>query len=307
MKRKLIVEKWSVSDIVKTYTEKIANKILELSNNQFEKKQVNYSPITNSAYVEGVFEIDTFDFGNDKMPTPLKVEYIMYEIDSASAYNNIIKNEEKGFVNSESDYKQSYVRIVSGYIGDYLIPDFYENISHEIAHIYQYSQSMQKKIDLYDEVIKLFNSSEKNKHYVGYVLYFTFKHEQDAMVHQFYEHLNDINYNANDFDSVLNNFNEYKQFLYMISNVKNINKDELKEILNSIGFSIADYNKRIHYSFKRFVQKLYNAFKRNLYDMNERTKGLSINYGMSKTLMYEEVIKKYNFRPLEKIEKIYKI
>lgn len=305
MKRRCIVEKWSISDIVKTYTDKISEKIIVLSEEQFINKEVKYSPITNAAYVEGNFEIDTFEFGNDEMPPSLKIEYIMYEINSASAYNNIIKKEDKGFVYSESDYKQCYIRIVSGYIGDYLIPDFYENVAHEVTHIYQYAQGMRKKVNLYDEVIKLYNSAEKSKHYVGYALYFTFKHEQDAMTHQFYEYLNNINFNANDFEMVLNNFNEYKQFLNSINNVKDIDKNDLKNILNSIGFSVADYNKRIHYSFKRLVQKLNNAFNRNLYDICERTKGLLISYNMSKELMYEDTIKKYDFKPLIKIESIY--
>ena len=145
MKRKLVVEKWSISDIVRTYTDKISEKIIELSTEQFDNKQYKYSPITQTAYVEGKFEINTFDFGNDKMPPVLNVEYIMYDVHNANSYNNVIKKEDKGIVNSESDFKQNYIRIVSGYIGETLLPDFYSSISHEVEHIYQYACGMQKK------------------------------------------------------------------------------------------------------------------------------------------------------------------
>ena len=305
MKRKLVVEKWSISDIVRTYTDKISEKIIKLSTEQLDNKQYKYSPITQTAYVEGKFEINTFDFGNDKMPPVLNVEYIMYDVHNANSYNNVIKKEDKGIVNSESDFKQNYIRIVSGYIGETLLPDFYGSISHEVEHIYQYACGMQKKIDLYDAVCNLYKDENVDKQNVGYTLYYTFKHEQDAMAHQFYEYLDTINIYSNNFENILEHFSEYMAFTKAINFIKKMDKDRLKTILNSIGFSIADYNKRIHYSFKRFVQKMHNAFNRKLYDMNERYKCTNIGYNMTNVMIMEECEKNIGYKLQEKIESIY--
>lgn len=304
-KRYIINEKLSISDIVNTYTDKISEKIIDLSVEQFNKKQLKYSPITNAPYVEGSFVIDTFDFGNDKMPSSLKVEYIMYDINSAIAYNSIIKTEDKGIVNSESDFKQCYVKIVSGYIGDTLLPDFYTTIAHEVTHIYQYAQGLQKKIDLYDAVIKLYNSNVNDENTIGYVLYYTFKHEQDAMTHQFYEFLNSKDYNNTEFEKALESYTEFKNFTNSINNVKKIDKNNLKNILNGIGLSIGDYNQRIHYAYKRFIQKMKNAFDRNMYELAEHSKKFIIGYNMSKQMILEECEKKIGYKLTEKIEKIY--
>lgn len=293
-----INEKLSISDVVKNYAEDISNKIEDKAINLFNNNQIYYSPVTHTCYVCGKFNYSTLGFVNDKMPTSLTVEFIIYDVNSIEEYNKLVYNEKNEFLNSESDYKSAYIKIVSAYINNELITNFYENVYHEVEHIYQYAQGMQKKVDLYDAVIKLNQSSDNDNRNIGYSLYFTFKHEQDAMTHQFYALLKEYDFNINDFELFLNKYSEYKNAISALKQVKLINKIKLKSILNEIGLSIVDYNKRIHYSYKRFKQKLYNAFKLAFYEMNEREKHLISMYNFGKEILYEHQIKKYNFKPL---------
>lgn len=307
MKINLLNEKLSVSNVVKTYANKIADKIEDEAIFLFKNKKIFYSPITKTCYVTGEFTIDTFEFANDKMPTSLKINFIIYDVKNIKEYNELIYNEQSNFLNSESDYKSLYIRIVSAYINNELITNFYENVYHEVEYIYQYAQGMQKNINLYDEIMQLNNSKNKDEKNVGYSLYFTFKHEQDAMAHQFYALLREYEFNINDFNFYLMKYSEYKNAISCLNNVKLINKAKLQEILKNIGLTISQYNKRIHYSYKRFKQKLYNVFKLSFFELNETHKHLISMYNIGKELIYEDTIKKYDFKPLIKIESIYEI
>ena len=101
-----------------------------------------------------------------------------------------------------------------------------------------------------------------NGYYVGLCCYFSFKHEQDAFVHQFYAQLFQ-NTKNNDFENLINIYQPYKTMLkaYNVL-VKNRNNDSIMNAINYLGYSRSSFIKLVNYRWKRFKRKLLNAYSR---------------------------------------------
>lgn len=141
----------NVSDDVYQFAVEIYNKILNDADiRQMQKSRVNgflfvqNTLLLNNSNVKWIFNnIDS-----------LKVTYILYISETTKEYNYIMQNIDAD-ANSESDYDNKSITIVSGYIDDYIAPDFLSNICHEVNHLYEYDNGRQKRVDLY-ELKKLF-------------------------------------------------------------------------------------------------------------------------------------------------------
>lgn len=118
----------------------------------------------------------------------LTVHYIMYCLETQREYYILMLKLGKN-ANSEADSETNTIKIVSAFIGDGVSEDFYETISHELEHLYQYGKGMKKREGLYDRAVAMANSKDDSSKYVGLGCYYSFKHEQDAFVHQFYTFL----------------------------------------------------------------------------------------------------------------------
>ena len=171
--------------------------------------------------------------------------------------------------------------------------DFAENILHEITHLYQYGMGMKKRVNLYNDVIKLCGNTDSIAQAVGRTVYYTFKHEQDAMVHQFYGNLLQTKTNE-DFENICEDNSEYGNaldYLYVVNN----NKDDAKRYIQQLGFSFEQYNKRIYFSYKRFKQKLYNAYilyvsqKHNDFDIKNESKTFELI--LSKQIIFDKLMR----------------
>lgn len=304
-----IQETKSISNDVVNLSDLIADKILR----QVPLKQTQVSKINGALFVEGEFIQNVYSEinGIDK----LTVHYILYRFENKGEYNQWLRtvsiNNEPKHYNSYVDYEEKYLQIVSAYIGNVIMTDFAENILHEITHLYQYGMGMKKRVNLYNDVIKLCGNNDSIAQAVGRTVYYTFKHEQDAMVHQFYGNLLQTQTNE-DFENICEDNSEYGNaldYLYVVNN----NKDDAKRYIQQLGFSFEQYNKRIYFSYKRFKQKLYNAYilyisqKHNDFDIKNESKTFELN--LSKQIIFDKLMReakeKYG-KIIFGIENIYK-
>lgn len=253
----------SISGDVVRLGDLLADKILEDASKQSKK----ISKITGAMFVEN--DITQNLYGEIDSIETLKVHYILYFFKDMSEYNQWLKtvslNDDVMHYNSYADYESKTMQIVSVYINGQIHTDFKENILHELTHLYQYGKGMEKRVNLYDKVISMCSCDDYMAIAVAKTVYYTFKHEQDAMAHQFYAYLCQEN-PSSEIDEILEN-SEYGRaldYLYVINN----NKEEAKPFIKELGFTIEQWNKRIYYGYKRFRQKLYNAF---LYYMQTMT------------------------------------
>ena len=273
-----LFETKSINNDVVNLSDLIADKIL----NEAPKQKMNVSKITGALYVEGGFIQELY--GEIKGIDKLQVHYILYDFENFGEYNQWLKTvstkDESKHYNCYSDYVTKEIQIVSAYVNNKILSDFAESILHEITHLYQYGEGMQKQVNLYDNVIKMCLNNDVISSAVARTVYYTFKHEQDAMVHQFYGYLlqNGIN---DDFEKLIIDNSEYGNANKSLK-IVNQYKEKAIEAIKELGFNVEQYNKRIHYGYKRFKQKLYNAYllysqQKNSFDITNESKTFELN------------------------------
>lgn len=257
LSKNIILEYKSISDDVADFAEYVGNAIINDAQNQVRTA----SEQTYQYFKENTFQIRVRNFlkGGDI----LTVNYIMYFVETEEGYNILVKGLEQK-ANSEADEETNTIKIVSAFIGVNVADDFYETIYHELEHLYQYGMGMQKRKTLYEKTKDLLDrgNNDINGYYVGLCCYFSFKHEQDAFVHQFYAQLFQ-NTKNNDFEKLINTYQPYKTMLkaYNVL-VKNRNNKSIMNAINYLGYSRSSFIKLVNYRWKRFKRKLLNAYSR---------------------------------------------
>lgn len=236
----LFTEEKSISKEIIQLCNEIQNCILEDMQQQEEK----YSKYTQCIFKTNSFKLsfqDDFPFLDDVVLT-----YTVYFIS-----DDVLKNNNISF-NSSYDSQTNELKIVTYFIEDKPTLDFSESIIHEITHMYQYNIGMSKRQELYNIMIEMLkDESNIDRYYVALALYYTFPHEQDAFVHQFYKGENGV-------------IEEYKPYIYFknaIEVVKNNYKQNkrMQKAIHELGYSFKAYFKRLHYGLKRFERKLNNV------------------------------------------------
>lgn len=142
----------NISDNVYQFSVNLYHKIL----NDADIRQMQKSRVNGFLFVQNTLLLNNTNvkwiFNNIDS---LKVNYILYVSETTKEYNYIMQNIDAD-ANSESDYDNKSITIVSGYIDDYISPDFLSNICHEVNHLYEYDNGREKRVDLYDKVRELF-------------------------------------------------------------------------------------------------------------------------------------------------------
>ena len=195
--------------------------------------------------------------------------------------------------NSESDYDNKSITIVSGYIDDYIAPDFLSNICHEVNHLYEYDNGREKRVDLYNKVRELIAMKNNDAYIVGNAFYYSFQHEIDAFVHQFYGFLKQEKPNHLNFEQLLN----YSEYINALSAYKFVyNKRNDKKVMNWInylGYDRKSYFKRLKYGLKKLFTKIKNAYLRYKLENRQMTEGVIHRLQNNEKIRLEEC-KKYN-------------
>lgn len=118
-------------------------------------------------------------------------------------------------------------------------------------------------------MLELVNHPNVKFKYVGYCLYYTFRHEQDAFAHQFYGFLMQNKPNL-PFDDLVRYTELYQCTQCYKTVIKNYwNDKDVKKYLNSFGFTFEKWKKKVHYGMMRLERKLRNAYKTYMLNVNE--------------------------------------
>jgi hypothetical protein len=267
-KRNYIIESQSVSDDVVKLAETVGQKVISIT----KKQQIKKSEQTNFYYVDGEFKIRTN--GKLKGGEVLTVQYIMYMFTSQEVYYAFLTNNNEN-LNSEADPDTNTIKIVSAFIKGGVVNDFYETISHELEHLYQYGCGMEKRAELYDKAIKLLANGNSNidAYYVGLCCYYSFKHEQDAFVHQFYTRLKQMGKRGH-FDYFIKDYQPYQTISKAYEVLLDFQDNErIMKAINYLGFTRKQFINLIYYRLKRFDKKLYNAYRRYMGETATLTEG----------------------------------
>lgn len=298
--KKIILEKKSISDDVVSVSYEVGRDILKCALNQ--KQKISKDHMTK--FVEGKFNmrIDNFLEGGDI----LTVEYIMYFVESAELYNTL--NSMLGQnANSEADDETNTIKIVSGFINGEPSSDFWGTIHHEVEHLYQYGMGMKKRKGLYCRMRELIDRGENDidSYYVGLCCYYTFKHEQEVFVHQFYSLLNQKG-DDNNFEISINNFTPYKVFdtAYDVL-IDNQDKPQMMKAINYLGYTRKKFIDLVYYRFKRFENKLLNAYRRYKCDKTEKD-GIGVDRQIRRMNEWINESKKCGYEMEWTYESIYK-
>jgi hypothetical protein len=295
--KKILLEAKSISDAVIKLTNIVGKGII----NDASKQKMNRSEQTDVNFIENEYQISVD--GYLKRGNVLTVHYIMYCLETQREYYILLPKLGKT-ANSEADTETNTIKIVSSFIGNDVSEDFYETISHELEHLYQYGKGMKKREDLYDRAVAMVNKKDKHSKYVGLCCYYSFKHEQDAFVHQFYTFLQKSNKQSS-FNDYLNIFQPYQ----MVNEVYNFvinNQDDnnVMKSINELGFTRKKFINLIYYRINRFDTKLYNAYCRYVTE-TEKLYENGIDRLVSRIVRRIEEIKKMGYDIECGIESIY--
>lgn len=252
-----LLEYKSISDNVVDLANYVGNAIIKDSQSQ----EKTASEQTYQYFKENTFKIRVKNFLKDS--DILTVNYIMYFVETDEGYNILVKGLGQK-ANSEADEETNTIKIVSGFIGNNVADDFFETIYHELEHLYQYGMGMIKRKTLYEKTRELFDrgNNDINGYYVGLCCYFSFKHEQDAFVHQFYARLHQKGKRDN-FEILANNFIPYQTMLKAYDVIiKNQDNYYIMCAINYLGYSRKKFINLLKYRCKRFETKMLNAYNR---------------------------------------------
>lgn len=272
--QKLITERHSVSDKVKTLSDFIFDKIKE----DLPNREMCRSIFDGIKVKEGSIVCDLFEIGPqfDNVQLHYTIYFPKDDIDIRLLNEKYLPQ-----LNSSYDNETNELVIVTWiYKGEFAY-DAESSVYHELTHLYQYRMGMEKRVSLYDAVIELQNNKKIPSYarYVGLAIYYTFPHEQDAFTHQYYALLKD------GYDIKPTEFGYFKRFkdIYEILLDYQDNGFVL-DAIKSLGFSISSFFQRLDYSLKRFQKKLTNACTLNYYEEKEEQ--------ISETVKFETDLKR---------------
>lgn len=266
------------------------------------KKRVNYSWDENKPYIEGEFDFSFDDVGLD-VGSIYKITYTFYMVDNIAQYNRLFSNVNGDeSANSSSDFINKRINIVSGIIGWSPSPDFLSNVMHEVDHIFEYSKGFKKNETLYNEILYGLNSDDEAKKTVARLMYFGFKSEQDAFVHQFYGSLVQNKYEG-DFDTALHKISEYGNLLnaYVDFVHGRVPRNEIIKACNELGTSFEHVIRFSHYIKNKMMNKLFKAYNRYMINSAKGVTMESIHQkNGAKRMLFAEYQERYKNMEIKK-------
>lgn len=152
--------------------------------------------------------------------------------------------------------------------------EFDSSIQHEVNHIFQFSNGASKNEDLYSCIVDV--SNDENSTYqdklVAYLLYLSFKTEQDSFVNQYYAYLKQNNV---DWDSVYDYFpdaiqNPYSKFLDTYDAIDQTILTD-KYLLTKFDINKKQFLMRIDKTDKRMRNKMMKAAAKYRKDITHPT------------------------------------
>ena len=263
-----INEELSISNNVIDVTKKIMKGCLD----NLEKLPLRSSNDFNRYFKECEFDVDV----NGLIPNTLSIHiklfcYIFRNDEEYNSYKNTLNT------NCLADYDARTIELRLVLINGAPNDEFQSSIQHEVNHIFQYANGASKNETLYDRIVKV--SSNQNSNYkekmLAYMLYLTFKTEQDSFTNQYYAYLKQNNVK---WDEVYDYFpdddgNPYSNFLDTYDAILRMNVTD-SEIRNLFGINKKHFFLRVSNADKRMRNKMMKAASRYRRDITKGTETL---------------------------------
>lgn len=290
---KYIKEEKSISTTVKQLSETLMGLIYKDSMDVAQK----LSLVREVPYLENTFEFSLKDYFNGTKNEfgfdTLYVSYIIYNCDTMNEYYEKVYTYGK---NSESSYDDRTMLIVTGMVEGQILPSFSEEVFHEVTHLYQYGNGMEKRVNLYDNVIKMMKSCDnKICDAILRITYMSFKHEQDAFAHQFYAKLK-TNRDNRGFDETLigTEYDFYKKLRITYFYDKETDRKYVEDFLSKLGMDCNLFEKRMNYGASRLKSKFKNAYDK--YKIDTYRSNLKLEQSNKLMITKMEILNEYRKR-----------
>ena len=273
--KSIILNEWkSVSDSVIKVADTVVNLVLiAAKRNDFYKLDMKLS---GTPVLDGDIPLSMSDFfGNGTNPFGIDILDIHYRIalfDNIKIYNSNIEAFGSSEYDSETNKMVVRIATIKGNITNDLCENIVQEVYHELNHVFEYGNGLQKRTELYNKITGGLQSRDKIKRVVCLLSYFSFPHEQDAFAHQFYGFLKARN-SFMPFDVVVQDFKYYSEFSNAISAYQKMlskDPDGVYKAVNEIGLHHKQFEARTHFGFKRFRKKLRRVYERYSYERSNR-------------------------------------
>ena len=264
-----LCEKWSRSDEIDGVVSLVYSKIEETLGNATENK------------IEKGLSLYVGDFECEMWCEKVNVEYYVYNADSDEIIYNAIQN---AFSRNGYD-EETKEMIITIYLsnGEVIEPVSTKNISHEVEHILQiqYSKKNNKNYKLLNrdeykyasEIIDNEKAPQIAKK-IAWLFYYSNRHEQDALMNEYYE---DLRHNR---QFIIDKNSEIHSRLFSYEHLaewcKLCNTEEFNNELNvyrRFGYNRTAFFTMVDKGLKRFKKKMKNVekhFENRVSQLNEQ-------------------------------------
>lgn len=224
---------------------------------QLENASLKSSNEFNRFFKKAEFDVST----NNLIPNAINLHIDLFCY-CFRDYNEYIGQKNTLNTNCLADFEAKRIELRLVTINGVPNNEFDSSIQHEVNHIFQYSNGAAKNENLYKHIVDVTNndkSSYQDK-LIAYILYLTFRTEQDSFVNQYYAYLKQNNI---DWDFVYDYFpddeeNPYSKFLdvYYIISTMHISNEYM---INTFGITKKQFFARIDKADKRMRNKMMKA------------------------------------------------
>lgn len=242
----------------------ISNNVIELTNriyneciNSLKKCNLKSSNEFYRYFKETEFNVSTNNLIPNLDVIHIKLFcYVFRNEDEYKIYNRSLNT------NCMADFDNGLIELRLVMINENPNEEFYSSIQHEVSHLFQYANGCRKNENLYSRIVNVYNnvkSSDKER-WAAYLLYLTFRTEQDSFVNQYYAYLKQNNVS---WDDVYKYFpdddgNPYSKFLDAYDTFLELNMSN-DEIVKAFGINKKQYMIRVYNADKRMRNKMMKA------------------------------------------------
>lgn len=262
-------EEMSISNNVIDVTTEIMKSCLD----NLEKLPLKSSNDFNRYFKEGEFDVQTNGLIPNIQAVHIKLFcYVFRNIEEYNCYKNTLNT------NCLADYDTNVIELRLVLINGKPNDEFESSIQHEVNHLFQYANGASKNENLYKKIVSVTSNPKSNykEKMLAYMLYLTFKTEQDSFTNQYYAYLKQNNVK---WDDVYDYFpdddgNPYSNFLdaYDAVSQMNIADSEVKKLF---GINKKQFFLRVSKADKRMRNKMIKAatrYRRDITNVNETLK-----------------------------------
>ena len=257
---KILTEKWSISDEVEEYYEKILNDItLDIPNSDTEK--IDNRIVFHTNVLENYHILEQ----------TLQINYFIYNCSDIYLCDFVYNNGEKlnGYEENEKRLNITLYMVNGKWVEKYCE----KNIFHEVEHILQinygfknnpnYTKLMSSSYDMANLILRSDNGYTKIDKAIAWVIYYSNSHEQDAFMQEYARELRRnpslIMSKSSEIHQILRIYSYYAE--YILDNIENIKVKNAIKRYKIYGYNVTNFKMMCTKQLNRFKKKMSNIEK----------------------------------------------